>query len=505
MRISISTKNDNVNFEPTVVNSLSEFVKYATTYNYSTGIFKDNYRNKANFVEAECIAIDVDNDGPQDNYTIEGAKDKFKNYKHIIMPSKSHQKDKNGKVADRFRVILFLEQPIKSAKDFTATWTELLKFYPAADKACKDASRFYYPSPDSYSINEQGRSWPVTEYVEPERNELDIALADGERGQLSKQTMQFLTYGAPAGKRNQRLFKAAKDMQEQGFTIEECKTRVSNMIQLTGNWGTNYLNDTDQMTISNAYKNVPMYLPREGEATRNSVFNFQTIEEMTKDAGNVEWVVDNLLSVGGFSIFAGPPKAGKSTLVRQLVKAVCQGGDFLGRKVTKGSVVYLSFEEQPAILKEQFSLVGIGNNDPIMIHTGAVFDDRAIDDLEEALYDFNPSLVVLDTLFDISRLEEINSYKAVKDALSRIRAIARNTDAHILGVHHSNKMGGFMGSQAIYGAVDTMMTFVQQRDRRYLFTSGKHGEHFDDQEMVYNPSNMTYALGKPRERKVNKL
>ena len=501
MRISISPQNDNVNFEPVEVNSLAEFVDYATKYNYSTGTFKDNYRKKANFLEAQCIAIDVDNEEPDDNYTIEGAVEQFKDYKHIIMPSKSHKKDKNGRIADRFRVILFLQEPITDAKDFTATWVELLNFYPAADKACKDASRFYYPSPDSYHVSTEGKMWPVTEYVEPETTELDIALSDGEYGQLSRGTLNFLTYGAPQGKRNQRLFKAAKDMQEQGFPIESCKRRVSAMISVTGHWGTNYLNDKDIETIESAYREEPKYAPREGEPVSRSVFNFQTVDQMVEEAGSVKWLVDGLLSEGGFSMIVGPPKAGKSTLVRQLVKTVCQGGSILDREVDKGGVVYLTFEEQPAILKEQFALVGITGRDNIVVHTGAVFDNRALEDLEEAIYEFSPKLVILDTLFDISQLEDINNYKAVKDSLSRLRLIARNTGAHILGVHHSNKMGGFMGSQAIFGAVDTMIKFVQQRDRRYIFSSGKHGTHFHDHEIVFNPSNQSYALGKQNTNK----
>lgn len=503
--MDISISQDNVNFTTVPVNSLQEFVNYATSSNYSTGTFKDHYRTKANFVKAECIAIDVDNDDETVEYTIENAKEVFSGYKHIILPSKSHQKEKNGRVADRFRVILFLESPITSAKDFTATWHELLKLYPGADHACKDASRFYYPSPDVYSINETGKLWGVTEYTEPEIDPLDAALLSGYRGQLSKSTLNFLAYGAPAGKRNLRLFKAAKDMQEQRFTIDECKARVSSMIQLTGNWETTYLNDTDLMTINNAYKNIPMHAPREGEMTRRSVFKFQTIGEMTREAGEVQWLADKLLSVAGFSMIVGPPKAGKSTLVRQLVKAVCQGSQFLGREVKQGSVLYLTFEEQASILKEQFRLVGITENDPIMIHTGAVFDNRALTDLEEDIHYFSPQLVVLDTIFDISQLESINDYKAVKDALSRIRAIARNTDAHILGVHHTNKGGGFMGSQAIFGAVDTMITFVQQRERRYLYSSGKHGEHFDDHEILFNATTQSYTLGNKGERVADKL
>lgn len=494
MEISIS--NDWVNFRAVEINTLADLVNYATKYNYSTGKFKDNYRTKDNFEQAQSIAIDVDNDDPNIHYSIADAALLFSNYRYVILPSKSHQIEKNGRVADRFRIILFLDQPITSAKDFTATWNELFKFYPAADTACKDASRFYYPSPSVYAVNENGNPWPVTKYVKPEINELDAALMTGERGQLAKSTMHFLTYGAPAGKRNVALFKASKDMQEQGFTIEECKTRVSSMISLTGNWGTNFLNDKDIQTIESAYREAAIYPPRPGEATRKSVFTFQTVADMVKEAGNLEWIVSDLLSVGGFSMIVGPPKAGKSTLVRQLVLSICRGANFLDRKVKRGSVMYLTFEEQPSILKEQFDLVGIGNNDPIVIHTGAVFDDRALEDLEAAINDFNPSLVVLDTLFDISNLEEINSYKQVKDALSRIRAIARNTNTHILGVHHSNKMGGFLGSQAIYGAVDTMVEFIQQRDRRYLKSSGKHGTHYDDKvhEIVFNPLNQTYTL-----------
>ena len=165
MKISISQQNDNVNFKPVEINSLQDLVKQATKYNYSTGIFKNNYRKKDNFIQADFIAIDVDNDDPNDTYTIEGAKEIFKDYKHIIMPTKSHRKDKNGRIADRFRVILFLETSITDAKNFTATWGQLLKYYPAADKACKDAARFYYPSPEVFSVMIKGKTWPVTDYV----------------------------------------------------------------------------------------------------------------------------------------------------------------------------------------------------------------------------------------------------------------------------------------------------------------------------------------------------
>lgn len=510
MRISISPQRDKTTFKPVEINSIQDLVKQVTTHDYSMGVFKDDYRKKNNFLEAQAIAIDVDNDGPNDNYTITQAKEIFSDYKHIISPSKSHRKDKNGKVADRFRVILFLDKPITSAKDFTATWKTIYSMYPAADRSCKDASRFYYPSPEVYSVNEDGKPWPSSSYVEPVVEEIDRALADGT-GQLSRQTLNFFMDGAPEGKRNMLLFKAAKDMQEQGYTQEDCVAKLEAMVKSGGDWATDYVNEKDLECIDNAFKEDPMYDKRDGGVVRPSIFKFQTLDEMVEEAGEINWLADGLLTMGGFSLMVGPPKAGKSTLIRQLVLAVAQGNHFLGRDVAQGRVLYLTFEEQPEVLKKQFDAAGRKPGDPIVVHVGNVFanQDVVYDDIEAAIQEYEPTLVILDTLFDIVQLETINDYNEVKKALAKMRTIARNTGAHIVGVHHTNKGGegnnSIMGSNAIHGALDTLMRFVQERERRYLFSNGKHGNHFMDQELVFDYKTQRYAIGAKRKRGEDKL
>lgn len=511
MRISISPTNDNVNFEPVAVASINELAALALKYNYSMGVFKDNYRTKKNFQTAEAIAIDVDNDGPNDNYTIAEAVEKFAQYRNIIMPSKSHQKEKNGKIADRFRVILFLDGPITDAKDFQATWKSIYDVYPAADRACKDASRFFFPSTETYSVNDSGKLWPVSKFIEPVREELDVALNPEGRGTLSKQTLEFFVNGAPEGRRNVSLFKAAKDMQEQGYTEAEVERRLQAMIDGGGDWGTAEVNDKDLECIANAFKDDPLYDKRQGEIIRPSIFKFQKLSEMIEEAGEINWLADNLLTEGGFSLMVGPPKAGKSTLVRQLIKSVCHGEPFLGRNVTQGRVLYLTFEEQPEVLKQQFAALGMSGDENLMIHVGNVFAEPEFiyDDIEAAIQEYGPSLVVLDTLFDIVHLESINDYKEVKNALARMRTIGRETGAHIMGVHHTNKAGegnnSIMGSNAIHGALDTLIRFVQESERRYIYTNGKHGHHFTDQELVYDYKTMTYQIGKRRDRGEDKL
>lgn len=513
MRISIAPLDDKqyTHFKPVKINSLQDLVEKATAHNYSMGVFKDNYRNKKNFQEAHCIAIDVDNDGPNDNYTIDQAVEKFNQYKHIIMPSKSHRKEKNGKIADRFRVILFLESPITDQKDFTATWKTIYDSYPAADRACKDASRFYFPSPEPFSIKENGKLWPVCKYIEPVKKDIQNNIDDiNKLGQLSRNTLNFFMTGAPAGMRNTTLFKAAKDMQEQGYTESNVIDRLQSMIDLGGDWSTDYVNEKDLECISNAFKEAPMYEPREGQVL-NSIFNFQKLDEMIEEAGEIKWLAEGLLTEGGFSLMVGPPKAGKSTLVRQLVKSVCQGDHFLGRDITQGGVLYLTFEEQPEVLKQQFTACGIKPGDPLTLHVGNVFAEQSIvfDHIQAAIEEFKPKLVVLDTLFDIVQLESINDYKEVKYALAKMRTIGRETGAHILGVHHTNKAGegnnSIMGSNAIHGALDTLIRFVQERERRYLFSNGKHGRHFLDQEIVFDYKTQTYTIGRKRDKSGDKL
>lgn len=512
MRISIAPVDDKVNFKPVEVVTIDDLVKYATTSNYSMGVFKDNYRTKTNFQEADAIAIDVDNDGPNDNYTIAEAAEKFAQYKHIIMPSRSHQKEKNGKIADRFRVILFLSKTITDPKDFQATWKSIYDNYPAADRACKDASRFFFPSPEVYSINPTGKNWDTCYYVAPVENELDAVLSDStDKGTLSKQTLEFFMIGAPEGKRNATLFKAAKDMQEQGYTKDDVILKLEAMIKSGGSWATEYVNAKDLECIDNAFKEDPMYSKREGTIERPSVFTFKTLDELIEDAEEISWLVDGLLSDGGFSLIVGPPKGGKSTLIRQAALAVAQGKPFLGRNVTQGGVLYLTFEEQDGMLKQQFNAAGRQPGDNIRIHVGNVFENREIvyRDLEAAILEYNPKLLVLDTIFDAFHLESINDYGEVKESLARLRTIARNTNCHILGVHHTNKAGegnnSVMGSNGIHAALDTLIRFVQEGERRYLFTNGKGGTHFIDQEIIFDFKTQRYALGGKRSKNEDRL
>lgn len=109
--------------------------------NWSCSNFKDGHRNKQNFVEAQHIALDFDN-----GLTLLQAKERFKDYWHIISTTRNHQKPKNSITCDRFRVILKLEDLVTDAATFEETYLELLKWNPESDTQTKDCSRFFYRS-----------------------------------------------------------------------------------------------------------------------------------------------------------------------------------------------------------------------------------------------------------------------------------------------------------------------------------------------------------------------
>jgi len=72
----------------------------------------------------------------------------------------------------------------------------------------------------------------------------------------------------------------------------------------------------------------------------------------------VEWLVEDLLPMGGLAFLGAKPKVGKSTLSRNLALAVARGGEFLGRRCAQGTVIYLALEEKRSQVKRHFRLMG---------------------------------------------------------------------------------------------------------------------------------------------------
>ena len=111
-----------------------------TSRNYSTNVWNSSCAND-NYIGMTGVILDFDG-----TLTIDEAREKFYGYHYILHTSASHQvKEPKG---DRFRVILpFAPGPLRfvTGADCRRVYRKLLQLYPAADSACADPGRKYFP------------------------------------------------------------------------------------------------------------------------------------------------------------------------------------------------------------------------------------------------------------------------------------------------------------------------------------------------------------------------
>ena len=483
MKISTS-KQMSHNFIPREVGSVKELAEIITNTNWSSGIYQDGHRNTQNFEKAYTLAFDID-----DGLSIEEAKERVKDYKHIIAPSKNHRKDKKGQgVADRYRVVLFLENEIDNAKDYRTTWENAVKLFPETDQQCKDAARLWHPCNGVECYSEEGKEISIKKWVKPEKIHEGKTLEI--KGKLSSKTNEFLLFGQRVSGWNTKLTSAVIDIREQGYSEQECTTLVTEI--------TDSIEDGDIRCITSIYNRDEMRYPPRVEA---SAFNFKTINDVFNNTEKLTWTVEDLLIDSGLSILAANPKAGKSTISRQLAKSVARGEEFFGRKCTQGRVLYLALEEHEGMLKLQFKKLGVDSTDDILMHVGPLNSiENKYTELENAIQKLNPTLTVIDTMHLFTGIKELNSYAEVNIELSKLRKIARNNNTHILTLHHSKKSGGtggtsLLGSSAIAGAVDCIIEIERHDNRRKISTNLRGGKAWYNVPLEFDKATETYTLG----------
>ncbi|MDY6351240.1 MAG: phage/plasmid primase, P4 family [Selenomonas sp.] len=123
----------------------------AISHDHVCAAFEGNLRSKLNFRMADCLVMDCDNEGsddPADWVTIEQAAEMLRslspNLGFVIVPSKSHMKEKDGKSArPRFHVY-FPHRTITSADAEKVLKTALSERFPFFDKNALDAARFIF-------------------------------------------------------------------------------------------------------------------------------------------------------------------------------------------------------------------------------------------------------------------------------------------------------------------------------------------------------------------------
>jgi hypothetical protein len=217
--------------------------------------------------------------------------------------------------------------------------------------------------------------------------------------------------------------------------------------------------------------------------TEPTRFHFTRLSELLKDPDEEKaFLWEDTLIKGGLSILVAKPKVGKSTLARNFALALAKGESaFLGRNIAgSGPVLYIALEEKRSEVKKHFERMGATENLPVYIHTGSA-PEQAMPELRTAIVESQALLAIVDPLQRMVRMRDLNDYSSVSLVLEELMQIARDTNCHILLIHHANKgmmrEGGdsILGSTAIFGSVDCALIMKRNESYRTIESMQRYG------------------------------
>lgn len=186
----------------------------------------------------------------------------------------------------------------------------------------------------------------------------------------------------------------------------------------------------------------------------------------------IPWVVAHLAYLGGVSLIAGPPKAGKSTLAAQIQRCRETGERLFGEwDVTTGPTLLVTEEGGIAVV---FKTEGMHSLDVLdrraALRAGLTFA-QVLDVVTAWSAEHPGGLVFIDTLAIWAGIVDENDAGQATKAIDAITAVAQAADVAIVLVHHARKGGGddgeaVRGSGAILATVDIGIELAGQARQR---------------------------------------
>lgn len=246
--IFLSTVSNNVDTNTVKINSVDELCTLICNNTWSPATYKNNKRLLVNFNTTQIIGLDIDS-----GLSIADCISKLSGFQFIVAPTRNNMVEKNGKIEERYRVILFLNGTISDNATYNNTWESILKILPQIDKAARDCSRQFFASQFIHSVHE-GLRYPVIKNTPPKPA---VRLVPNGKYPIPKSVNQFMTVGVSENW-NKHLFVAAKQLQEAGFELDDA---ISTLELMQNPNYSGHLDNADLKTIKSAFNTPGKYNP----------------------------------------------------------------------------------------------------------------------------------------------------------------------------------------------------------------------------------------------------
>lgn len=230
--------------------------------------------------------------------------------------------------------------------------------------------------------------------------------------------------------------------------------------------------------------------PYEGRAEaargRIRVLDIDDLEDLPAPS----WLVEGILTQGGFSILWGPPGGLKSFVGVDLGMAVASGLAWHGKAIVRGLVLYVAAEGSHGLGKRAQGwrkTRGAEIEHPLFkIIPQSVALREEVAELIQTIRGLPqaPVLIIIDTLArtfgagDENKQTDMNGYVSAADLLREA------TGAHVMVIHHSGVHDDKRerGSNALRGAADTVIKVSRKGHKLRLLNRAPEGKQKDAPE-----------------------
>lgn len=180
---------------PVVVESLEDFKKVILK-DYACAVYKGNHRSINDFLYADAIVFDIDNDhseNPDDWITPDKVSSFFDDVPIYIQYSRNHMNIKNGKPArPKFHIIMPIDK-VTDAKEYRVMKEKVYSIFPFVDGQALDSARLLF-----------GTSEPNVDYIDGTKTLTDFLKEYDDEAKFAQ-----LGETIPEGSRNKTMHSIA--------------------------------------------------------------------------------------------------------------------------------------------------------------------------------------------------------------------------------------------------------------------------------------------------------
>lgn len=220
-----------------------------------------------------------------------------------------------------------------------------------------------------------------------------------------------------------------------------------------------------------------------------------------------KWVWKPLLPQDGLAIMSSGPKAGKSTFLYPLLRAISRGEPFLGYETNQTNTLVVAVEESREDLAHRLDLLGLTNGQrkddaPIYLHVGYLDPKAGLKQIRQAITEKQIGLLVIDTLATYWDIADEVDNSAMRDAIQPFLILAHELGVAVLLIYHDRKGGGengegLRGGSALLASVDQLLTLKRAGGtKREIAITGRYTSYGCPEKILvdFNMADYTYTV-----------